>query len=415
MDEMPRLTSRQVAARLNIKLETLYAYVARGLLVSERAEVGGSTFDPLDIEAFGESRNPRLKLNATTGGMHGRPIMVLDSDLALIENDELFFRGRPATELARRLAFEEAVNFLWTTPAFRDDLDEGFTSRREVVSSVRRAVKGLGPSARLIDQLSLAVIISGSWDPVREAIGPAAVREAGRQMIATMVDALPDLRGVPNSKASLAERLWPKLSSAPASDENLRLLNATLVLSMEHDLAISTMAARVAASARAHPYAAIAAALGSFDSTIHGAASISASEMVHETLRTGSAERALANQVTKNRTIPGFGHIVYQHEDPRARFLLDAMRQMTDFREAVNVADKLSAVVARRSSRPINLDLALAVLVVGADMRRDAGELIFAVSRTAGWIAHMIDEYSRPGLRLRPESRYTGPHPPQRS
>jgi citrate synthase len=82
---------------------------------------------------------------------------------------------------------------------------------------------------------------------------------------------------------------------------------------------------------------------------------------------------------------------------------------MTDFREAVNVADKLAAVVARRSSRPINLDLALAVLVVGADMRRDAGELIFAVARTAGWIAHMIDEYSRPGLRLRPESRYTGP------
>jgi citrate synthase len=415
VDEMPRLTSRQAAARLNIKLETLYAYVARGLLVSERAEVGGSTFDPLDIEAFGESRNRRLKPNGTTGGMSGRPIMVLDSDLALIENDELFFRGRLATELARRLTFEEAVNFLWMTPALRDDLDEGFTSRREVVSSVRRATKALGPSARLIDQLSLAVIIAGSWDPVRESIGPAAVRDAGRQMIATMVDALPDLRGVPNATASLAARLWPKLSSAPASEENLRLLNATLVLSMEHDLAISTMAARVAASARAHPYSAIAAALSSFDSTIHGAASISASEMVHETLRTGNAERALANQVTKTGIIPGFGHVIYQYEDPRARFLLDAMRHMTDFREAMSVADKLSAVVARRSSRPINLDLALAVLVVGAGMRRDAGELIFAVSRTAGWIAHTIDEYSRPGLRLRPESRYTGPHPTPRS
>ena len=415
MDEMPRLTSRQAAARLHIKLETLYAYVARGLLVSERAEVGGSTFDPLDIEAFGESRNPRMKLNGTTGGMHGRPLMVLDSDLALIQNDELFFRGQPATQLARRLAFEEAVNFLWTTSVFRDDLDYRFTSRREVVSSARRATKALGNSARLIDQLSLAVIILGSWDPVREAVGPAAVRDAGRQMIATMVDVLPDLHGAPNATVSIAERLWPKLSSVPASDENLRLLNATLVLSMEHDLAISTMAARVAASARAHPYAAIAAALSSADSAIHGAASISAAEMVHETLRTGNAERALANQVTKTRMIPGFGHVIYQHEDPRARFLLDAMRQMADFREAMNVADKLSAVVAARSSRLINIDLALAVLVVGADMRRDAGEVIFAVSRTAGWIAHMIDEYSRPGLRLRPESRYTGPHPTPRS
>jgi citrate synthase len=408
--EMPRLSSAQAASRLGIKLETLYAYVSRGLLVSERAEDGGSTFDPLEVEAFAASRRRGSTPPAAARGMRGRPIMVMDSDVTLIEGDELYFRGRPATELARRLSFEQAVSFLWTSSASTDQL-EGFVSRRPVVAAARRAFAALGSTARLVDRLSLAVIVAGSWDPERRASDPSAIRHAGRQMIATMVGALSDLGEAPPRTVSVIERLWPKLSSGAASADDLRLLNAAMVLCVEHDLAISTMAARIAASARADPYAAVAAALSAFDSAVHGAASIAASEMIEATIRTGNAGRTLADQVAKTRMIPGFGHLVYRREDPRARFLLDAMRRIPRFREALAAADTLAAVVAERSPRPVNLDLALAVLVIGSGMRRDAGEVLFAVSRTAGWIAHIIDEYAQPALRLRPESRYVGPRP----
>ncbi|WP_170285742.1 citrate/2-methylcitrate synthase [Microbacterium rhizomatis] len=410
---LPRLSTAQVASRLKIKRETLYAYVARGLLVSEPSEDGGSTFDPLDVEAFAASRHRRAAPDEGRATL-GKPLMVLESDLASIQDDELYFRGRPATDIARRLPFEDAARFLWAGSAPHDDLDDRFVSRPDVVSAVRRAAASLGPATRTIDQLPLAVAICGSWDPVRDATGPAAVRDAGRHMIATMVDSLPALGAPAAPDASLAERLWPALSPSPATSQHLRLLDATMVLCMEHDLALSTMAARVSASARANPYSAVTAALSSFDSAMHGGASIPASIMIEETIRTGNAEHALARQLSETGLIPGFGHVVYRHEDPRARFLLDAMRPAPGFAPALRAADRLIAVVSARSPRPLNLDLALASLIVGAEMRRDAGELVFAVSRTAGWIAHIIDEYSRPALRLRPQSRYTGPRIPSR-
>jgi citrate synthase len=403
-----RLTSAQVAARLHVKPATLYAYVSRGLLSSERAETGGSTFDPLDVESFAASRR---KGSRPAGGPVGRPLMVLDSDLTLLENDELFFRGTSAADLARRLQFEDGVRLLWATPSSHDDIDDRFVSRPDVVKAIRKANSALGDTPRFMDRLKLALLIASSRDPVRDSLAPAAVRDAGRHILSTMVDCLPDLQTGPRLSAPLATRLWSKVSPLEPSIGNLRLLNATMILCMDHDLAISTMSARVAASARADPYAAVIASLSTLDGAMHGAASIAAVEMLTETMATGRPERAISDQIARFRIIPGFGHIVYKEVDPRAEFLFTAMRDLPEYREVLSAADRISDVVHSRSPRPANLDLALAVLVIGAKMQADAGELIFAVSRTAGWISHILDEYAQPAMRLRPESRYTGTTP----
>ncbi|WP_308465753.1 citrate/2-methylcitrate synthase [Rathayibacter soli] len=337
--------------------------------------------------------------------------MVLDSDLTLLQNDELYFRGRSAVELARRLQFEDGVRLLWATPQSRDDIDDRFVSRPDVVKAVRKASAAVGDSLRFMDRLKLALLIAGAKDPVRGSLGQSAVRDAGRQILSTMVDSLTDLRAHPPLSAPLATRLWAKISPLEASVGNLRLLNATMLLCMDHDLAISTMSARVAASARADAYAAVTVALSTLDGAMHGAASIAAVEMLTETLETGRAEQAISSQIARFGMIPGFGHVIYKEVDPRARFLLKSMRELPDFQEALGAADRLSAVIHSRSPRPANLDFALAVLVIGAKMHADAGELIFAVSRTAGWIAHILDEYAQPALRLRPESRYIGTEP----
>ncbi|CAN5204272.1 citrate synthase [soil metagenome] len=413
-ERMPRLTSAQTASRLGVKVESLYAYVSRGLLVSTRAEDGGSTFDPLAVEELAERRR-RGAPRGSGGRMSGRPIMVLDSALALIDGDELYLRGISVRELAHTHTFEQAVRFLWrdgAAPTIPDDTEqagERFTSTRETVTAIRRAERALGTRRRLIDQLVLAVTIAASMESGRTVLDAASVQDAGRRMMATMVDSLIDQGAAAPRTAPLAERLWPKLSARTPSSGELRLLDSAMVLGIEHDLAISTMAARVAASARADPYLAITAALSAFDGASHGAASVKAVELVEETIRTGNAEHALARSIAATGVIPGFGHVLYRREDPRARFLLDAMGRLPTFREAVRAADTLSSVVALRAPRPVNLDLALATFVVGAGLRREAGELVFAVSRTAGWVAHIIDEYAQPALRLRPESRYTGP------
>jgi len=408
MGDLPRLSTAQAAARLGVKPATLYAYVSRGLLSRQRSENGGSTFDALELEAFASTR--RARREATPDAVSGRPVVVLDSSLTLIADEELYYRGRSATAFARRVPFERAAEFLWSgeeTP----ELADAFAGGDEVVRRARQAMSALGETARLIEQVGVVVLVAGTCDPVRHESAPDAVRSAGRRMIGSVVDALPPVGREPSPSAPIARRLWSKLSPEEPQRDEVALLNAALVLCMDHDLATSTMAARVAASARAHPYACVSAALGAFDSELHGSASVAAAAMLAEAQRTGRAESAIADQIRRSGGIPGFGHVIYRERDPRAAFLLEAMAALPRFAAVSSVAARVEAVVASRMRRPANLDLALAALAVGAGMRDDAGQVVFAVGRMAGWLAHVAEEYGREALRLRPRSRYTGIRP----
>jgi citrate synthase len=332
--------------------------------------------------------------------------MVLDSDLTAIRGDELFYRGLSATELAASLSFERAVELFWQT-----EVPGPFSTTEELSAQVLRAAESLGTSSHLIDRAAMTVLVAGSQDPMRYELDRDSVQRTGRQLIAAMIDALP-LTGtaVPDS-SPLAARLWARLSPAAATAPDLALIDAALVLCLDHDLAASTMAARVAASARANPYACVSAALGAFDSGLHGSVSISAAELIEQTIQSGEPERALSRQIARGFGIPGFGHALYATADPRAAFLFARMRALPRYRGVVAAADLLATVVRSRTSRAPNLDLALAALALGAGMSHESGQLLFAVGRTAGWFAHIVDEYTRPALRMRAESRYTGPDP----
>ncbi|SEE89441.1 citrate synthase [Ruania alba] len=410
-EPLPRLTTAQAAARLGVKPATLYAYVSRGRIRSTRCETGGSTFDALEVEELAAARRsgrvvaPASSANRT----QGRPLMVLGSPLTLIEDDELYFRGVRATDLARTCTVEEAIEFLWTAGVSNGPPAPGVEP--VVVARASQAGDLLGPSARSIDRMQIAVTIAGTHDPFRTELNPEGARTAGRQIVAIVVDALPDLGKPAPLTAPLAHRLWPKLTAQPATAADLDLIAAALVLCLDHDLATATLAARVAATARAHPYAAVASALAAFDAALHGSASIAAVQMLRDVLGPTRPERAVAEHVAGGSGVPGFGHVLYRRTDPRAAFLFDAMAAMPRYELAINAAQQVGAVIAPRTGRPANLDLALAVMAIGADMSADAGQVLFATARTAGWIAHIADEYSQAPLRLRPESHYTGPRP----
>jgi citrate synthase len=204
---------------------------------------------------------------------------------------------------------------------------------------------------------------------------------------------------------SLAARLWPALGGRRPTPEQERLLTAVLIVLADHDLAVSTLAARVAASARANPYAVVSAGLGALDGPQHGAASTLAHRFLAEALADPVA--ALAERLRTGSPIPGFGHRVYRTRDPRTALVLDLLGD-----GAVRAAvDAVAAPLAGRPGGFPNVDLALAAVVHAHDLRPDAGEAIFAVARTIGWIAHALEEYAEPGLRFRAEGVYTGPVP----
>lgn len=416
-----RLSTRETADRLGVKPETVYAYVSRGQLSSRRAPGGrGSTFDAAEVDALARRSGRREPSPAGAGDP------VFRTGITLIEDDRYYFRGVDATELALRHSYEEVTEWLWTgllRPGIR------FAAPAEALAAARRAVGALPSHSGSTDRLRVAVAAAATADPLRFDLSREAVIAGARSLIPTLVRALPALpgssaadgperacgeeEGAPDEGIGLARSLWPKLTARPADEPSVAVLDSALVLLIDHDLAASTLAARVAASARAHPYAVVSAGLGVLEGPLHGAASGLAHRMLAEVLERGSAVPVVAEHVRTGRGVPGLGHRLYVSEDPRARTLFALLADVPEAASALAAARDVVATAARHAPLHANIDLALAVLSVSSGMSAEAGETVFAVSRPAGWIAHALEEYEERPLRIRPSGQYGGPRPPR--
>lgn len=429
-----RLTTRETAERLGVKPETVYAYVSRGQLSSNRAPGGrGSTFDAAEVDTLAR-RTGRRDPASPAGELSFR------TGITLIEGDRYCFRGVDATELARRHTYEEIAEWLWT-----GELRTGahFTAPREALAAARRTVGALPAHCGSTDRLRVAVVAAATADPLRFDLSREAVLGSARSLIPTLVGALPlvgadrgadaDASGDPAGDANtdgganqgtgrstvaptdsgLARQLWPKLTERPADEASLDVLDTALGLLIDHDLAASTLAARVAASARAHPYAVVSAGLGVLEGPLHGAASGLAHRMLAEVLERGGAAPVVADHLRTGRRVPGLGHRLYTGEDPRATALFALLADIPRAAPALAAARDVVTTTARHAPLHANVDMALAVLSVSSGMAAEAGETVFAISRTAGWIAHALEEYGERPLRMRPIGQYTGPRPPR--
>jgi citrate synthase len=414
------LSTEEVARRLGVKPATVYAYVSRGLLGSERNAAGkGSLFAEAEIEAFAAARR-RPAVPGESPPIH--------TGLTLIKDGALYFRGHDAAALARESSYESVAMLLWTgeLSSVRLVPPAGLLALAENVTAP------LPSAARLTDRLRVIVAAAAAADPLRFDTASAAVIATGQTMLATMVAALPLRRptdGPREERFPLAGMLWPRLTPVPPTPAGIATLNAALVLLADHDLAASTLAARVAASTRAHPYAVVGAGLAALDGPLHGAASGLAYGLLLDAVRSGDPVNALSDRLRVGG-VPGFGHRLYPGGDPRAKALLallheawsdngrrgvargsDGAVRRTDpptGRAALAIIDEVAAAVTQRSGVAPNIDFAIAAFALLNGMSQDAGEAIFAVARTAGWIAHALEEYGDRPSRFRPSGRYAG-------
>ncbi|MFI2436427.1 citrate synthase [Streptomyces sp. NPDC018693] len=401
-----RLSTKEAAELLGVKPETVYAYVSRGQLSSRRVPGGrASTFDPKEVEALAR-RNRR---ESATGPGSGGELSVR-TRVTYIGRDRYYYRGVDATELAARHSYEEVAEWLWTG-SLRPGVT--FTAPESSVAVARRAVEALPEHTGPTDRLRVAAIAAGAADPLRYDLSEGAVLGTARTLIPTLVAALPPQGHEHRDDGPLARRLWGRLTGRAVDEAALHVLDTALGLLVDHDLAASTLAVRVAASARAHAYAAVSAGLGVIEGPLHGAASGLAHRMLLEVLDQGDAAPVIAEELRAGRRIPGLGHRLYPGEDPRARALFALLADIPRAQPALAAAQDIVATTARHAPLHANVDLALAVLTASCGMPATAGETIFAVARTAGWIAHALEEYGERPLRMRPSGHYVGPRPPQ--
>ncbi|WP_055612863.1 citrate synthase [Streptomyces phaeochromogenes] len=404
--EARRISTKQAAELLGVKPETVYAYVSRGQLSSRRSTGGrGSTFDTKEVEALARRNRREPAESSPAAGM-----LSVRTRITLIDKDRYYFRGVDATELATRHSYEEVAEWLWTG-VLRPGVT--FTAPEASVAVARRAVDALPEHTGPTDRLRVAAIAAATADPLRFDLSERAVLGTARTLIPTLVDALPPKSHDHRDDSSLAHRLWARLSGREADEASLRALDTALALLVDHDLAASTLAVRVAASARAHTYAAVSAGLGVLEGPLHGAASGLAHRMLLDVLDRGTAAPVVADELRAGRRVPGLGHRIYPGEDPRARVLFGLLEEVPRAAPALAAARDVVDTTARHAPLHANVDLALAVLTASSGMHASAGETIFAVARTAGWIAHVLEEYDEAPLRMRPSGHYVGARPPQ--
>ncbi|WP_304941369.1 citrate/2-methylcitrate synthase, partial [Streptacidiphilus jiangxiensis] len=266
----------------------------------------------------------------------------------------------------------------------------------------------LPATARVVDRFKAAVVAASVADPLSLDLRADSVVATGHALVGALLAAVPER--APVAGEGVAERLWARLTDAPASESaaGLRALEAALILLADHDIATSTYAARLAASTRADPYAVVTAGLAVLDGPKHGGAGALARRVLvraHET----DPVTALATTLREGGSVPGFGHVLYRAHDPRAETLLRLTAALPDPHGFLAVATELIAVARDRFGTFPAVDFALALLCELCAFPADAEESIFALARTVGWIAHALEEYRSTPIRHRPAGVYTGP------
>ena len=411
------LTAAQAAQRLGVKPATLYAYVSRGVLRRDRASDGrGSLFDAEEVERLARRGRPRRPAGAAD--------ITVESAITEITGDRLRYRGLDVIRLATSRTFEDVAELLWTGefPALAQ-APAPWQATPAAVAAGRAAQAALPAGTLPLERFQVIVPVMAATDSLRLQLDRPAVLAAARNLIAGMVDCLPApsssgtgpadqtsaTSSAPSgSSAPIAERLWSMLCDRRPTPELLRALSAALVLLADHELAASTLAARVAASVRADPYAVVGTGLGAMSGVLHGGASLGVETLIAAARGPQDVPRVVGELLRRGEKIPGFGHFVYRSGDPRAVVLLGLVRRAAPKSGQLAVAEAVLAEVRRKSLPEPNIDFAVATLARVAGMVPGAGEAVFAVARTAGWIAHALEAYAGGGP-LRPRAVYTGP------
>jgi citrate synthase len=364
------LTSDQAAAALGVRRSTLYSYVSRGLVTRGFARDGAghrvSTFDRSEVVALAAARTrPRA----------GALPVLIESDVSALDPDgTLMLRGRPVADVVAAGSFEGAAALVLQAGPGWPSLPQAWQCSADALA---------GHGRRRADGIRAAVLAAAACDPERGDLSAGHCRLVG--MLAVEAGCVA-VSGQTAESGSVAVRLGAALAGS-GDPVLVRCLDVALTVLIDHELTASTMAARAAAGVRADPWMAILA----------GQCAMSGSRHTARTLRRwldGTPPRP-------DEPLPGFGHRVYTGVDPRCDLLLAEVARLDP--GIVADAERLCVEAARTRGAYPNVDLALAALILAADLDPDGGEVIFTLARTIGLAAHAMEEYPH-GLRLRPRA-----------
>lgn len=395
MSKTQHLTAREAADLLGISLPTLYAYVSRGQLRSIEGDTRRRTkrYAWDDVERLRQRQTLKRAPQGAVEGALSWGLPLVPSSISLISDGRLFYRGEDAVELSRTRTFEEVTHLLWTGE-IRSGL---FESGRETPPRVRRLVASLGP-VHPVTAIALSLPLIGEDDPAAYDTRPAATPKMG----ATLIRALFETAGGGPTVEHLA-RAW-------GVPQAIAALEAVLVLCADHELNASSFTARCVASTGAGLPACLSGGLAALTGPKHGRSAESAAAMLREVPSAHEATDAIARRLRRGDGVPGFGHPLYPGGDPRGRRMMEIVRELTPTSERLAIVLAVEAAAHQVLDEAPTIDFGLASLGFLLGLPEHVPLTLFALGRSAGWIAHAMEEYER-GVLIRPRARYAGKVP----
>jgi len=366
-------------------------------------------------------------------GLAGVP--ATKSNISDIDGEQglLTYRGYPIEELARKSSFEETTLLLLdgelpTAQELRD-FDQQLRTSREVKFHIREMMRYLPATGHPMEMLQTAVAVLGMFYPGNEALtsSPPGEPDYVHNMtvkisarMGTLVAMWERIRNgydpiAPREDLTYAENFLYMLTGREPEPLLARILDVCLILHAEHTINASTFSVLVTGSTLASPYSVIAAAIGTLSGPLHGGANERVLDMLEEIGSPANVQSYIDSKLTEKEKIWGMGHREYSVKDPRANILQELMHELMEARGGnVNPVFELAQTVEQVCEDRLgpkgvypNVDFYSGILYTEMGIPRDQFTAIFAIARTAGWLAHWREQLDDNRI-FRPTQVYTG-------
>lgn len=358
---------------------------------------------------------------STSKGLEG--IIVAETDITSIEEGQLSYAGYSIDDLAEHATFEEVIYLLWHKQLPNEEelhklkaqLFEEMTLEPSFIEQLRYM---LVDKAHPMDVLRTAVSLLSLYDSIHDPkdtvanINRAIRIQAKLAMIITSFNRLRNNQALvkPMSNLTYAENFLYMLHGKEVDPLESEAFNKALVLHADHELNASTFTARVCVATLSDLYSGLTAAISALKGPLHGGANEQVIKMLMDIKDVESAIPYVKEKMANKEKIMGMGHRVYKQGDPRAKHLKNMSKQITQQKgmpEWYEMSEKIEAFVKKEKGLPANVDFYSASMYHALGIPHDLFTPIFAMSRTSGWVAHMLEQYANNRL-IRPRAEYVG-------
>ena len=364
-----------------------------------------------------------MSTTTTTSGAGLEGVVAGESEICFIDGyaGVLSYRGYNIHTLAQNATFEEVIWLLWKgvlpnqaeLNQLKADLIANAGIPREVEDFIRA-----NPKAAPMDLLRTGVSMLSLYDPLAKDMAPEANQKKAVKLMAqtsTIVTTLGRTRDghsvvAPDSTLTFAGNFLYCLTGNRPDAIMEHVMDVALTLHADHELNASTFAARVTAATLSDIYSSVVSGIGALKGPLHGGANEEDIKMLLEVGTSAKAVERVQEMLAKKIKIPGFGHRVYRTEDPRAthlRRMSEDLGKSTGHEDLYLMSSKVEELVKADKKLNPNVDFYSASTYYSLHIPIDLFTPVFAVSRMAGWTAHVLEQYHNNRL-IRPRAEYKG-------